>query len=183
MSTEAFSSPIASGGHPSWWRRVNKSDLVITIVFLVVFVGALLIALSFPQLAGYFPLGVSTAGAIASLAFLVRVLFFPRKADAPKTNVPEAAKSMSDEEYEFFKSLTLRQWVTAIGWLGGFFVGLAVFGIYVSTAVFTVAYLRLQAGKSWLFSVIYSVALTGLIWIAFRLALHLPLPGGLLGLA
>ncbi|WP_206477124.1 tripartite tricarboxylate transporter TctB family protein [Microbacterium sp. KRD172] len=182
MSTEAFFSPTAAE-HVSWWKRVNKSDMIITAVLLGLFVMAFSMALGFPALAGYFPLGVSAAGAIASLCFLIRVLFFPRTPDAPKTNIPEVAKSMSEQEYEFFKSLTGRDWLSSLGWLGGFFIGLAVFGIYVALVVFTVGYLKFQAEKSWWFAAIYAACLTGLVFVAFEIALKLPLPGGLLGLA
>ncbi|WP_077488172.1 tripartite tricarboxylate transporter TctB family protein [Sinomonas mesophila] len=164
-------------------RRVNKPDLIITSVLLVVFVAAYLMATGWKELAAYFPLGVSGAGAIASASFLVRVLFFPPKPDAPKTDVPESAKSMAEQEYEFFKNLTSRDWISSICWLGGFFIALAIFGIYVAMAAFTVAYLRFQADKSWLFAAIYAVVLGGVIYGAFEIILKLPLPGGLLGLA
>jgi len=178
MSTEAVHT-----ANDSWWHRVNKSDLIITVLLLVMFAAAFLTAASWPALAAHFPLGVSGAGVLASAIFVVRVLFFPRKADAPKTNIPDAAKPMADQEYEFFRSLTLKDWANAIGWLGGFFVFLAVFGIYVAMIVFTVAYLRFQADKSWWFTAIYTAALAGTIYITFEVVLKLPLPGGLFGLA
>lgn len=164
-------------------RRVHKPDLIITSVLLVVFVVAYLMATAWKDIAAYFPLGVSGAGAIASATFLIRVLFFPPKPETPKTNVPEAAKSMAEQEYEFFKNLTARDWITSIGWLGGFFVALAVFGIYVAVVAFTVGYLRFQTAKSWWFAAIYSVVLGGVIYGIFEITLKLPLPGGLLGLA
>ncbi|GAB3267813.1 tripartite tricarboxylate transporter TctB family protein [Microbacterium lacusdiani] len=181
MSTEVIRTP--EGEPASRWSRINVSDLVITLVLLIVFAGAFAMATAWKPLAAYFPLGVSVAGMVATATFLVRVVFFPRKPDAPKANVPEAAKSMSEQEYEFFKSLTARDWLTSIGWLGGFFVALSILGIYIAIGGFTLAYLRLQASKSWRFAVAYTVALVGVIYLAFELVLKLPLPGGAFGLA
>ncbi|MFF2246630.1 tripartite tricarboxylate transporter TctB family protein [Arthrobacter sp. NPDC058130] len=168
------------GGSP--WRRAHKPDLIITSVLLVVFVVAFLMAKGWRDLAAYFPLGVSGAGVIASASFLVRVLFFPPKPEAPKTDVPEAAKSVAEQEYEFFKNLALRDWITSICWLGGFFVALVVFGIYVAVVAFAVSYLRFQAAKSWWFAWIYAIVLGGVIYGIFGIALKLPLPAGLLSL-
>ncbi|MEZ3160692.1 tripartite tricarboxylate transporter TctB family protein [Microbacterium sp. BWT-B31] len=178
MSTEAIHT-----ANDSWWHRVNKPDLIVTIIMLAIFIAAFATAASWPSLAAYFPLGVSSAGTLSSAIFVIRVLFFPRKVDAPKTNIPEAATPVADQEYEFFRSLTLKDWVNSVGWLGSFFVFLAVFGIYVAMVVFTVCYLRFQAAKSWWFTAIYTATLVGTIYVTFELVLKLPLPGGLFGLA
>lgn len=175
---------IRTAGEPeTWWRRINKSDLVVTGVLLVVFIAAFVMATAWKPLAAYFPLGVSGAGVIASATFLVRVAFFPRAKEAPKTNVPDGTKSMSEQEFDFFKSLSLLDWAKSLGWLAGFFVFLAVFGIYVAVVAFTLAYLRFQAEKSWLFAAVYTTMLAGAIYGIFEVALKLPLPGGLFGLA
>ncbi|MHA7241291.1 tripartite tricarboxylate transporter TctB family protein [Arthrobacter sp. TMS1-12-1] len=169
---------------PSLWTRISKSDLVITLVFLVIFGGAFLLATEWKILASAFPLGVSATGAVAALTFLVRVVFFPNRPDAPRLNVPkEAPGSTSDQEHAFFDSLTARDWKTAIFWLAGFYVALALLGIYVAVAAFTVGYLRYGAAKSWKFAVIYAMALAALIYVTFSIILHLPLPGGLFNLA
>lgn len=184
MSTENIHyRQAARDAKARWWHRINVSDLIITIVLLVVFGGAFLMALGYKELAGYFPLGVSALGIVGALTFLVRVLFFPRKPEAPKGALPEESQSFSDAEYEFFRSLTARDWLQSSAWLAGFYVLLGVAGIYVATAVFTIAYLKFDVKKSWLFSAIYAVVLTGLVWVLFTMVLVLPLPGGLLELA
>jgi hypothetical protein len=184
MSTEIIHSVDGDGNDEggSRLRRVHKPDLIITSVLLVVFLVAFLMATGWKDLAAYFPLGVSGAGVIASSSLLVRVLFFPPKPDAPKTDLPAAAKSVAEQEYEFFKNLAARDWITSIYWLGGFFVALVVFGIYAAVVAFTVGYLRFQAAKSWRFAWIYAIVLGGAIYGIFQIALKLPLPGGLLGL-
>ncbi|MDE8670500.1 tripartite tricarboxylate transporter TctB family protein [Pseudarthrobacter sp. H3Y2-7] len=183
MSTEMIHSIDGDGEGGSRGRHVHKPDLIITSVLLVVFVAAFLMATGWRDLAAYFPLGVSGVGVVASASLLLRVLFFPPKPAAPKTNVPEAAKSVAEQEYEFFKNLSTRDWVTSLGWLGGFFVALSVFGIYLAMVAFTVGYLRFQTAKSWWFAAIYAALLGGVIYVVFAIALKLPLPGGLLGLA
>lgn len=106
MSTEIIHSADGASNDEggSRLRRVHKPDLIITSVLLVVFVVAFLMATGWKDLAAYFPLGVSGAGVIASASLLVRVLFFPPKPDAPKTDVPDAAKSVAEQEYEFSRT-------------------------------------------------------------------------------
>ena len=179
MSTQAISTVEEIPGR---WARVNKSDLVITVLLLVVFLGGLVLAAQWPPLAAYFPLGVSAIGAIASATFLVRVLFFPRTPQAPKTNIPDEARPIVDQEHDFLRSLTSRDWFVGVAWLGGFYLALAIVGIYLALVAFTVAYLKIQANRSWLFAIVYSALLTGVIFLVFSILLRLPLPGGLLEL-
>ncbi|RKO20397.1 tripartite tricarboxylate transporter TctB family protein [Pseudarthrobacter phenanthrenivorans] len=169
------------GGQPR--RRIHKPDLIITSVLLAAFMVAYAMATAWRDLAAYFPLGVSGAGIVASATLLIRVLFFPPRRDTPKAEVPDAAKSVAEQEYEFFKNLTGRDWLISVGWLGGFFLALAVFGIYVAVAAFTLGYLRFQTAKTWWFAAVYAALLGGVIYGIFRIALKLPLPGGLFGLA
>ncbi|WP_345751642.1 tripartite tricarboxylate transporter TctB family protein [Microbacterium rhizophilus] len=182
MSTETIWN-TADAGKPRWWQRINMSDLIITIILLAVFTAALIMATGFKPVAAYFPLGVSALGVIGSLTFLVRVLFLPRKPEAPKAALPKETQSFSEAEYEFFRSLTRHDWLTSFAWLASFYVVLGVFGIYVASIAFTVAYLRFAVRTKWLFSVIYAVVLTGLVGGVFGVVLKLPLPGGLLGIA
>lgn len=181
MSTELIDTQESADA--TWWERVNKTDLVITSLLLALFVMAFVIATGWKALAAYFPLGVSGIGAGTSAIFLIRVLFFPRKKDAPKTNVPDGAQSSSDQEYEFFKQLTTRDWVVSLGWLTAFYVLLGIAGIYVVIVVFTVGYLRYQVEKSWSFATVYAFVLLAVVAGVFKFALKLPLPGGLLGIA
>ena len=162
-------------------RPVNLADAIGSGVITVVFIVAFVTALSFSALAGYFPLGVSALGAVISFVLFVRVVFFPPK--LKPEGLEDAAHSQTDAEYQFFASLTTRDWLVSGVWLAGFFVGLAFVGIYVTSAAFTIAYLKFQAGKSWLFAVIYAVIATGVIWAAFGLLLKLPLPTGIVGLS
>lgn len=178
MSTENINQPAIDAETTSRWRRINLSDLIITVVLVGVFSGAFVMAMSFSSLAAYFPLGVSALGVLGSLTFLVRVVFFPRKPNAPKAALPDGAQSFSDSEHEFFQSLTKRDWLASTAWLGGFYVVLGLFGIYVACLAFTIAYLRYEVQRKWLFSIAYAIILTGLIWAIFGLVLALPLPTG-----
>lgn len=163
----------------TWWQRVNKSDFFITLSFLAIFTLGLVLALGWKPLAAYFPLGVAIAGMVASATFLTRVLIPSRLGKGAETNVPKSAPSATDSEYEFFKSLSKAEWISTICWLGGFFLFLAVFGIFVSMVVFTIGYLRFQAEKSWLFSAIYAAAFASIVYVIFTLALGIPLPQGI----
>lgn len=165
----------------TWWHRVNKADFVITLVLLAIFALGFVLALEWKPLAAYFPLGVTIAGTIASAVFLIRVLIPARRENRVEANAAKDALSSTDQEYEFFKSLTLTEWFSTICWLGGFFVFLAVFGIFPALVVFTVGYLRFQAEKSWLFAGLYAAVFAGLVYVIFTLTLSIPLPEGIFG--
>jgi hypothetical protein len=64
----------------------------------------------------------------------------------------------------------------------GFFVSLYCLGLYATAVIFTVLYLRTQDGRSWLFSAIYAAILTGVLYLAFAVALAQRVPAGFFGL-
>ncbi|MGB3337720.1 MAG: tripartite tricarboxylate transporter TctB family protein, partial [Devosia sp.] len=66
-------------------------------------------------------------------------------------------------------------------WLVGILVGWATVGIFVTTAVFTVAYMRAEARERWVTVIGMAVGLTVFLYVVFERILHIPFPRTLLG--
>jgi hypothetical protein len=187
--------------HPPASRTVDRSSAAISAVLLVVFVAAFVNARQWQAIVALFPLAVTAIGAVLAAVFLVRSLTGrgsrtarraptgdavepPRGTDPVGAIVEQAEEAdHADAEQAFYASLGRRDWLVSLGCFAAFFVGLALAGLYVATVVFTIAYLRYQAGASWRLSVIYAVVLATATYGLFGAALQLPVPGGLLDLA
>jgi Tripartite tricarboxylate transporter TctB family len=159
-------------------RRILVSDLLGGALLTALFVGAFLLTGSWDSQAAIFPRGVSLGGAALAVCLVVRALIGTREV-AQDHHQEEAS---DDLEY-IFHTANLRQWVVTLAWFGGFSVSLYCLGLYATAVVYTVLYLRTQDGRSWIFSAIYAFILTGVMYVAFTLALGQQVPAGLFGLS
>jgi hypothetical protein len=126
---------------------------------------------------GIVPRGVSLGGAVLGVILVVRSLTGRRE------EVAEHHQEEASDDLEYvFHTANLRQWVETLGWFMGFFVSLYCLGLYATAVIFTVLYLRTQDGRSWLFSAIYAAILTGVLYLAFAVALAQRVPAGFFGL-
>ncbi|MDQ2633476.1 MAG: tripartite tricarboxylate transporter TctB family protein [Pseudomonadota bacterium] len=178
------------------------AEWTITVFLLAMMAGAYVLTLRWPENAALFPRMVSAAGLIlivVRIVFLLRQGFAPPAAPAPVAAkskviaVPEdGEKSIeisgpdSDEQgdeselHDVFASAGGRRWLSVIGWIAAFFIGLHLFGLLVALPVFTVFYLRVVAKASWLTCFLYVLGTAGLIYLLFVAVLHLPLPEGII---
>jgi hypothetical protein len=181
---------------PERRAAIDWGDVSITVALLLTFVAAFITARQWEAIAALFPQVATGIGAVLSAFFLARALFFPRSsAETPvqqaatfdplvaAAEAEEQGSDQSESERAFFASLSLRDWAVSLAFFGAFFVSLYVLGLYITSVLFTVAYLKLQAKSSWLFSVIYAVVLTAALYGLFGYALQLPVPEGVFGLS
>jgi len=63
-------------------------------------------------------------------------------------------------------------------WMIAFLAVIVLLGFPVAVAVFVLAYLKLQAKESWLFSIVFTAAIWAAFYGLFDLLLHLPFPAG-----
>lgn len=159
-------------------RRLATADLVGGIILAVVMGGALYLSRGWDHDAAVFPRAVAAGGLLLSVAVIVKALL-----GAPAPEVPAEPESVDDNLEYVFHTASLRQWLVTISWFGGFFVALYVVGLYATAIVYTVAYLRTQDNRSWLFSGVYALILVGVLYAAFGLALAQPVPPGFFGLS
>lgn len=181
---------------PERRAAIDWGDVSITVALLLIFVAAFITARQWEAIAALFPQVATGIGAVLSAIFLGRALFFPRSGAetsiqqgatfdplAAAAEAEEQGSDQSESERAFFASLSLRDWAISLAFFGAFFVSLYVLGLYITSVLFTVTYLKLQAKSSWLFSVIYAVVLTAALYGLFGYALQLPVPEGVFGLS
>ena len=160
-------------------RRVPTPDLVGGLLLLVLMSGALVMTRGWDEEAALFPRAVSLAGAVLGLVLVVLSLIGTREA-APGLHDRDAA----DAQLEYiFHTASPRLWLVTMGWFGGFFVSLYVLGLYATAILYTVAYLRTQDQRSWLFTGTYAVILAGVLYLAFTVVLGQSVPPGFFGLS
>ena len=159
------------------------AEIVGSAVLLILFAGGLWLALGWSAKAATFPLGVTAIGAALSAAYLIRSCFKKQESPAPAASAAvNLGDNDEDSDYDIdgiLLSASAKDWAATLGFMSGFFISLFVLGLYTTAAVFTVAYLKFQAHSTWKLAILYTVILTGLLYVVFSLALQLPVPAGL----
>jgi hypothetical protein len=151
-------------------------DLVFTIVLLVVFAGALLLARQWGFRASLVPTLVASVGVGLSALHLVLVLTGRTRAPAL---TPAAADGEADNDAtHVFATAGASSWRSCLLWVAGFFAAVYVVGLVVTTVVFTAAYLRLSVRAGWRFCALYAAALGLLLWLVFVELLAIQIPEG-----
>lgn len=186
----------------------QPAQLLISAGLLAIFIAAFVGASSWPTTTGLYPRVVSVAGIVLAAAALVGALRGSRPAapeptaagdDAgPEGSAPAAtpldvadghradeirADEDDADEHEadyVFAHAGARAWTGAVAWIAAFAIGLFVLGLYATILVFTIAYLRFSARTSWVLAVVYAVVAAGVLYLGAGLALHVPVPEGLL---
>lgn len=70
----------------------------------------------------------------------------------------------------------------ALGWGAVFLAMLWAFGLAVAIPLFALAYLHWAAGEPWVKAAVYGIVVWLFIYATFDRLLHIPLPGGAIGL-
>jgi hypothetical protein len=160
-------------------RGNRRADLAFTIVLLVVFVGALVLARQWGFRASLVPTLVSSVGIALTAVHLVLVLAGrSRVAVTPGTSTAADPEIEEHDPAHVFAAAGAERWRSSLLWAAGFFVAVSVVGLIATTVAFTAAYLRVSVRAGWLFSAIYAVALGLLLWLVFGELLAIPLPEG-----
>jgi hypothetical protein len=185
--------PITKPGRAA----IDWGDVTISAALLIIFIAAFVNAQQWEAITALFPKLATGIGALLSGAFLVRSLVGKRQTAEstperrPETTESSAATAEGDElgadqaesDRAFFASLSLRDWLVSLACFAGFFISLYALGLYVTSVLFTICYLKFQARSSWRFSMIYAIVLTAALYGLFGYALKLPVPEGLFGLS
>ena len=174
--------------------RLICADLVLGTLVLVLFVLAFLQTGEWSFRTALFPRMVTVAGiALSGLFVLLTVVGVVREHRRaghpdPATSVQDTGAALLDEDEEHdhemeyvYASAGRRAWAEALGWVA-LFVGLLwVGGLFVAAGLFSLAYLRFGAGRTWRFSVVYAVVMTGVLYVFLGLLLPVSVPEGLFG--
>ena len=170
---------------------VRPADLVITLMFLVLFAGAYLLAEQWPFRAAFFPQLLAMLGvgfAVLKLIGLGVTAVRARKAPADAPVVATAPggeiglvseEEEEDESLEYvFATAGRNAWAAAIGWWAFFFLALWLFGVFIAVPLFSFLYLKFSGKSSWLGAALYAIIGASILYIAFERLLTIPMPEG-----
>ena len=108
----------------------------------------------------------------------------PVYAEAPDGRVALVALSTGNKAYEVAGqrkgTIAARAGIFAL-WLLAILAGLATLGLFVTNALFVVAYMRLEARERWSLVLAMSACTTAFLYLVFERLLHIPWPQTLLG--
>ena len=145
-----------------------------TIAFIVVVALSLLSVIHTYTLvnidAWLLPRALSYVILILSLVGTIKSILDGRKSDGD---------SVKDKDARIFKPEELRPLLEMTAWLVGVVVAIYIFGFYPSIFIFTFTYMK-RRKRSWLTTVIYSVALTAFLYLALRIGMSARLYEGIL---
>jgi hypothetical protein len=179
-------------------NRSAMPDLVISCVVLVICSGALVTSVTYPPAVSLLlPRLAAGLGLLCAAWLLVSKSIAlarergetgthgtagPVEEQAAMLNEPaEDNDEMDPNDAEYVLSHTSRRvWLTTLGFIAGFFLILYLCGLFVAAAALSLVYLFVIGKKSWLFSLIYTVVLTGLLWVLMRWVTYIPSPPGVL---
>jgi hypothetical protein len=172
--------------------RPRRGDLVLTVLLLAVFAGAYALSLAWPFRSALFPRLVSATGAVLTVALLVTLLVWGRRATgdtAPTAATPAATPGgppTGDDEGDgydveyVFATAGARAWSAALAWIAGFFASLWLLGAVVTVPVFSLAYLRVAGGVSWRAAIAYAAVAGVVVAVVLGRLLSVPMPTGVL---
>jgi hypothetical protein len=176
-ATATASGPAAA--QPATRRQLPVVDIVLSLGLAALFANAFWIATEWSVRAGLFPRMVTGLGLILSLLHVALLLL---RARTPVPVVEERVdaddEAEGDVEYVFAHA-SGRAWAGSLAWIAAFFVGLYVVGLFVIAPLFALTYLRFSVRRSWVFSVAYAAVTFAVLYLAFEVALQLPVPPGL----
>jgi hypothetical protein len=143
----------------------NRASLVLSGAILLLSLGAIVGALSWPLKAKLFPLVVAIPLFFLAAAELISSLRDKKVEEEPREVPPDVE--------------TRRTWL-AVAWIAGFFAAIVLLGFPVAVPAFVFLYLVLQGRERWLFSAIFAAVVWAIFYGLFDALLHLPFPPGLI---
>lgn len=178
--------------------RSAKPDLIIATAIFVISAGALALSFTYPPAVSMLlprlaaGLGIFCAGwLIISKTLALRAA--PRDDEAHRVVARRSAQEetsgidlpvaedVDGNDPEYVLSHTPRKiWAVTLGFIAGFFLVLYLAGIFVAAAALSFLYLFVVGKKTWLYSLVYTVVLTGLLWALMRWVTYIPSPTGIL---
>ncbi|MCF6736514.1 hypothetical protein E9565_15355 [Blastococcus sp. KM273129] len=175
----AGTAPPAPAPEPRTRRQLPTADIVLSLVLAALFANAFWTAMEWSVKAGLFPRMVTGLGVLLTLLH-VAVLLLKARTPVPVVEKRVDADDEAEGDVEYvFAHAGGRAWARSLAWIAAFFVGLYIFGLFVIAPLFALTYLRFSARTSWVFSVAYAAATFAVLYLAFEVALQLPVPPGL----
>jgi hypothetical protein len=153
----------------------SKSVFLIFILLLMVFVAGKSLTFGHKE-AMLVPLMLSIIIVILGVIELVKEV--RSKDEAPPPPADEEEVSLTVVATAEGKKGEGRRFAVALGWIGGYALGIYVFGFFLTSLVFGFTYLKAR-GRSWGSSAVFAACFTAAIYLIFALAFKANLHPGL----
>lgn len=148
----------------------SSSIFLISILLLMLFTGGM--SLSFRHL------DALLAPLLLSIVIFILAAIELRKELLSEDKTPQGVANRNPMERG--KDRTgLRRFGLALGWMGGFTLGIYILGFFLSIALFAFTYIKLR-GRGWLLGAVFAVCLTLILYLIFEVGLSSQLYRGLL---
>lgn len=146
-------------------------DLTFALVLMAVFAYATITALSYPEGAKLFPLGIAIPSFV--LAVVLAVISLRARGIPVEPSPPDP-----DDDPTLTPEARTRRTGEISLWILGIFVAVYLLGFLVAIPISAAAYLRFAARESWATSAGIAAVCWALVFGIFDRLLHLPLPAG-----
>ncbi len=157
----------------------SRMDVAIAAGFVIVAVAVVLNARGWPFRTAVFPMITGSVLLLAGLAKL-GLSFVPARPQTSTGPADPAHEASETEVPDVFATASRAEWMSAVGWMAGFFVMLWLLGALVTVPLFTVMYLLAASRESPVMAGVYAVAAWLFVYGLFDRLLHVPLPAGAL---
>jgi putative tricarboxylic transport membrane protein len=167
--------PLVRRQHRAPEPAAHRADVPVTVGFLALAVWVLYEASRWPFRTAVFPLAT---GIVLLGLSVVNVVVLAGRSPADPNGPPHDLEN--DELPDIFAVASRAEWLSAIGWMAGFFALLWVAGALVAVPLFAVIYLLAEARQSIVLAGTYAFFCWLFIYGLFDRALRVPLPAGVL---
>ena len=147
----------------------DKASLALAVAILALTAWGIVSAFAWPLKAKLFPLVISIPMFCLAAAEAAWLLL------GKTTGAAAADFKLSDD---VAPEVARRRTMLAAAWIGGFFAAILLLGFPLAVALLLLAYLKVHAGRGWLFCAIFTAIVWGAFYGLFDLLLHLPFPVG-----
>ena len=160
--------------------KLISPDIIIALTLAVIMLVAFIQTLSWPSAAAMFPRVVALCGLGFAIALGAILVARRARADAAESHPGQPDDQEQDDVEYIFATAGKSAWIQALGWVALFLALTTALGLFVSSGIFALLYLRWGAGKPWRFSAIYAITLSVFLLAMFRWILYIPTPVGML---
>jgi hypothetical protein len=160
--------------------KLISPDIIIALTLAVIMLVAFIQTLSWPSAAAMFPRVVALCGLGFAITLGAILVARRARAGAAESHPGQPDDQEQDDVEYIFATAGKSAWIQALGWVALFLALTAALGLFVSSGIFALLYLRWGAGKPWRFSAIYAITLSIFLLAMFRWILYIPTPMGML---
>ena len=148
-----------------------------TLIVLIICFAGVFTARQWQYQARLFPWTIGFPALLFCVGQLALDMFRARGADDP-----EDLRGMMDlpVDRSVPTAVVVYRALNIFGWILGFFFFIWVIGFVVTVPLFTLCYMKIQAGENWTVTIVYTLVMMVFLLGVFHYVLHIPWPAGVI---